>query len=395
MTTTRYRALDVLRGLAIIGTLGTNIWIFTNPEGFPGYLNAPVVPDVPAVWAAIATVLQTLAQGKFLGLLTLMFGIGLALQRRSTLRRGLPWPGRYPWRAGLLLLDGVLHYLLVIEFDVLMGYAVTGVVVAFLLATSERAQRTWMIITGGVHLVVITGLTALLMATPGLGSGSGSLAVNPYADGSWWDLVQLRIDNLAVFRFEPVLITCYSIFMFLLGATLLSRGVLDREGAPLRRRLMIIGAAGFVVDFTIQTFGGAAGVLFGRYITAALVSIGLLAAVTELILRQPQVGWSSTRLERIGRMALSCYVLQNVLASILCYGWGFGLAAKLPAAWWVPGTMIIFVVVVAGITVFADLWQRRFSRGPIEWAWSWCYERVNALLGPVPSQGRERDQVRV
>ena len=35
----RFAALDVLRGMAILGTLATNIWIFTNPEGLVGYVN--------------------------------------------------------------------------------------------------------------------------------------------------------------------------------------------------------------------------------------------------------------------------------------------------------------------------------------------------------------------
>jgi uncharacterized protein len=392
MNSQRYRALDVLRGLAIIGTLGTNIWIFTNPYGFVGYLSAPVPPDVPAGWAAVATVLQTLAQGKFLGLLTLMFGIGLEIQRRSALRRGRRWPGRYPWRAALLFLDGLLHYLLVVEFDVLMGYAVTSVVVAYLLLTSERAQRRWMIITGSVHLLAITALTAVLIMLPGTGGSYPPGPTNPYADGSWWDLVQLRIENLALFRLEPVLISGYSIFMFLLGAKLLRAGVLDPAGTALRRRLMIIGGLGFVADFAIQTFGGAAGTLFGRYTTAALVSVGLLAAVTELILRQRSSGPASYRMERIGRMALSCYVMQNVIASILCYGWGFGLATRLPASWWVPGTMIIFAVTVLLIATFADLWLRRFSRGPVELAWTWCFAKINTILGPEPV--REEVQAR-
>ncbi|SDT19598.1 DUF418 domain-containing protein [Microlunatus soli] len=388
----RLRSLDVLRGLAILGTLGTNVWLFTNPYGLLGYLAAPIPPGTPAGWAAIGQVLQQLAQGKFLGLLTLMFGIGLEIQRRSAIRRGRPWPGRYPWRAALLLLDGVLHYVLVVEFDVLMGYAVTGAVVSYLVVTSDRAQRTWMIVTGSVHVLVISALTVLLITQPGT-AAYPPMRTNVYAEGSWWDLLLLRVQNPGIFRLEPILITGYSIFMFLLGARLLRAGVLEPAGAMLRRRLMIIGGAGFVVDFVIQVVGGSDGVLFGRYTTAALVSLGLLALVTEIVLRT-RAGWFSRRLEQIGRMALSSYVAQNLIASILCYGWGFGLATRMSDEWRVPGTMIIFAATAVLIALFAALWQLRFARGPVELAWTWCYDKINSGLDRVLSKPQpEREAV--
>ena len=39
------------RGVAILGTLATNIWIFTNPEGLIGYLATRAAAATPAVWA--------------------------------------------------------------------------------------------------------------------------------------------------------------------------------------------------------------------------------------------------------------------------------------------------------------------------------------------------------
>ena len=100
----RVVALDVLRGIAILGTLGTNIWILTDPEGIIGYINRLGAP-VEDGWGWAERVLQQFAQGKYLGLLTIMFGIGLAIQQSSAQRAGRRWPGKYPIRAGLLLLD--------------------------------------------------------------------------------------------------------------------------------------------------------------------------------------------------------------------------------------------------------------------------------------------------
>ncbi|WP_448612281.1 DUF418 domain-containing protein [Geodermatophilus sp. URMC 60] len=371
----RIVSLDVLRGVAILGTLATNVWIFTDPAGFIGYLLGDTAATTPAGWAWVEALLQQLAQGKFLGLLTLMFGIGLEIQRRSALRAGRRWPGRYPVRAALLFLDGVLHYLLVVEFDVLMGYAVTGAVVAYVLVTSERAQRTWMVVAAGVHVVLLGLVTAALTAVPAQPAAHVVLP-NPYADGSWWDLVLLRVDQALLFRIEPVFIQAMSVAVFLLGARLLRAGVLAPEGAGLRRRLLLVGAAALPVDLALGVFGGTAGLLLARYGTAPLVALGLLALVVEVIDRRRHLGAPGRRLADVGRMALSSYVLQNVVASALCYGWGLGLASRLDPGVRVPATIAVYLAVVAVVVAFAHLWLRRFDRGPVEWLWHSSYRAL-------------------
>jgi uncharacterized protein len=395
--TSRYQSLDVLRGLAILGTLGTNIWIFTSPWGLLGYLTDPGGAGVPPGWAELRAVLQQLAQGKFLGLLTLMFGIGLEIQRRSALRAGRPWPGRYPWRAGLLLLDGALHFLLVAEFDVLMGYAVTGIVVAYLLATSERSQRGWLVLAATAHVVLLTLLTAALLLLPTAAAAPPS-GPNPYADGSFADLVTFRLNNLVLFRLEPAFIGAFSVAMFLAGVRLVRAGVLEPAGHRLRVRLMAVGAAAFALDLVLGlageavlpgTDGATAGLLLSRYGTASIVAFGVLALVTEIVLARPRAGFLRRRLVDVGRMALSCYVLQNLVASALCYGWGLGLAARLSPAQQVPGTIALYLVVAVVVAAAATLWLRRFPRGPLELAWQWCFDRLDRA---IPPRRRARDE---
>lgn len=371
----RIAALDVLRGVAILGTLGTNIWIFTDPAGLVGYLVADTRASTPLGWRALESVLQAIAQGKFLGLLTLMFGIGLEIQRRSAIRAGRPWPGRYPVRAALLLLDGALHYLLVVEFDVLMGYAVTGLVVAYLLATTERAQRTWLVACAGVHAVLLT-LTVVAIALAPLEPAEAPVEPNPYADASWWGLVVFRVDNAVAFRVEPVFILFLSITLFLLGARLLRAGVFTDRGAPLRRRLLLVGAVALPVDLALNVFGGVPGIVAARYGVAPLVALGLLAGITELVRRAPRPGFASRRLTEVGRSALSCYVLQNLIASALCYGWGLGLASRLDGAARVPGTVGLYLLVAALVVTAAHLWLRRFERGPLEAVWNASYRAL-------------------
>lgn len=80
--------------------------------------------------------------GKLLGLLTIMFGVGLQLKYQQALRRGNAWPGVYLWTIVFLGLEGLLHYTLVMEYDILMSYAATAFIVAFLIRLSNKAM-TW------------------------------------------------------------------------------------------------------------------------------------------------------------------------------------------------------------------------------------------------------------
>jgi uncharacterized protein len=372
-TTTRFAALDVLRGIAILGTFATNVWIFTHPEGLAGYLNGSL--PITGAWDLPARILQQLSQGKFLGLLTIMFGIGLALQQRAARNAGLSWPGRYPLRAGLLFIDGLLHFLLVAEFDVLMGYAVTALLVSYLLLTRPRSQWIFIFVASGIHLAML-GLIVLVLAFAGPQSVA-PLDPNPYIDGSWWDLVLFRLDNFLLFRLEPMFIFMLSIALFLVGARLLDAGVLEASGSQLRRRLIWAGlAVGLPIDMALGVFGGMAGIMAARYGTAPLVALGLLALVVESYHRRPSSGFMGRRLSEVGRMALSCYVLQNVLASILCYGWGLGWVGRVDPGLRVPLTLVVYAMVATAVILFAHCWLRAFPRGPLEWLWNISYRRL-------------------
>lgn len=384
--TSRITGLDIARGVAILGTLGTNIWIFSHPGGMLGYLGSPTTQGAPAWQTGIEAVLQQLAQGKFLGLLTLMFGIGLAIQAESAQQRGRRWPGPYLWRVAILFLDGLLHYLLVVEFDVLMGYAVTGAVAAYVVARSPRAQRIWITVTATVHAALVALLTAGAWLA-GDSSLGGMPNPNPYRDGSWWDLVLLRIDNPVVFRFEPVFLLFLGIAMFLVGNRLYRAGLFTAEGARLRRRLMLPGAVAFPIDMWLG-LSSANWLFLTRYGTAPVVALGLLALIAGLTRSRP-TGWASTRLAELGRVALSGYVLQNLLASVLFYGWGFDLGSVAPE-WRLAATVAGWVTVSALVLTAAHLWLRRFRRGPLEWLWAVMYE---ALASPGTRKGAHPDRV--
>jgi uncharacterized protein len=364
----RIAALDVLRGVAIIGTLASNIWIFTVPGG-----PAEWISDGFATADPVQRVLQGLANGKFLGLLTLLFGVGLELQYRSMVRRGMPWPGRYALRAGILFVEGLLHYILVFEFDVLMGYAIASLLAAYLIGRSDRVVRAWGGTLAVLFVAAIAGVTALLVASGGSGGtgsgGTGSAGgaqadAAPLSTASWLDQVLLRLAHMEVFRIELILIVPSATVLFLVGSRLVRAGMFSttEDGARLRRRLAWVGLGVGVPLNALTTWAGPDWFLVDRYLVPPLVAVGILALGTTLVARaRTRTGLLRRGVEGVGRTALSCYVLQNVLASVLCYDWGLGLAGGEP--WQV---MAIWAGISLTLMVLAPLWLRRWSRGPIE-----------------------------
>ncbi|MGJ3507420.1 DUF418 domain-containing protein [Enemella sp. A6] len=393
-TTRRLPALDVLRGIAILGTLLTNIWIFSNAGMVIDGDDPTVLDEAGRITQLFDTALGLVTDGKFIGLLTIMFGIGLEIQRQAALRRGQSWPGRYPWRAGILVLDGLLNYIFIFEFDVLMGYGLTALAVAAIMMTSPRAQKIWLVI-GLIAHVVFTVLTTVVLDGPAtyrkdevverfVVEGRENI---PALDGmgvgtdSYWAMVQHRLHTFLEGRAEIPIMFFMGLGLFLVGAHLYRAGIFEPAGRKLRRWTMLLSfGIGLPIDWTLRLFYADQAGGITRYITSSMVAFGVLAAVAAWYVHRSDPGPVGTGLSAVGRMALTCYIAQNLIASIIFYDWGFGVAAKIAGpnmTWW---TMLIFAGIAAGLMVFSLLWLSRFRRGPVEWLWHQSFEGVGRLL---------------
>lgn len=358
----RLPLLDVLRGVAILGTLMTNVWIFTGPGAEWGALESGMATG------PVESTFGVLANGKFLSLLTILFGVGLAIQYDSAKRRGQPWPGRYRWRALFLFAEGTVHFVLVFAWDVLMGYAVTALLVARLLTRSERAQRRVMWWAAGMHLTLMVLLTAAIASS---GDGDGDTVsrevVDLYAHGSYLDQVAFRLENALALRMEPVLTFFLLLFLFLLGVRLFRAGAFGagETGRRLRSRLLTWGIGLGLPLNAAAALAGPDLFLLARYGTAPLLALGYIGLVGAVVDRVRRPGPLMTGLTSVGRTALSGYVLQNALCVLISYGIGLGLAERLDdtGPWWV---VALWATVCAVLMAGSTLWLRRFSTGPLE-----------------------------
>ena len=90
-----------------------------------------------------------------------------------------------------------------------------------------------------------------------------------------------------------------------------------------------------------------------------LLSAGYASALALLWLRVR----APRPLVAVGRMALTAYLLQSLLA----FGFFFGFATYGKVGF--AASLLLLIAIWAVITTLCVLWLRRFSFGPMEWLW--------------------------
>lgn len=291
----------------------------------------------------------------------------------------------------LLFLDGVLHFIFVFEFDVLMSYSLTGILVAFIIQRSERVMKICMFVAASIHLFhqVVEGFLMDKIMTTQL--ARTLFPNNPYANlsenrssiaeqaalvrqenqlleisgFSWWEQVVYRLEHFWVLRSEAIMILPMNVFLFLLGVFLVRKGLLkmDEHGIRLQNRLLWIGL-GIGIPLNALSFFSTQFVVLDRYVFAPVLSLGYLGLVF-LIARHQKFVKAQHYISNVGKMALTCYIAQNIIASFLFYNWGLGLSnhysQPLIHASWLGITLFMIG--------FSTLWLRKYKQGPVETIW--------------------------
>lgn len=389
----RIAALDLVRGIAVLGILTINI------ASFAGGSSAILSPDLlgdcgPLDYLTFATGL-VLFEGKFRGLFTLLFGASMLLfvERRDSINGdGGHWQMR---RLGWLFLIGYLHQLLLWSGDILMLYAMLGPIA---LALRHLPVRRMVIIAlagfalwhGGFTIAGWSTLTATEAVHDGRADAVTRAAVLSQADviaGQARDEVNtlrkpytlMLADRFSETLYLPLLVTLLSLGetvpLMLLGMALYRSGFFTGgwTQAALWRVViagLVIGAPpaiaqtvwawsrGFPADAMFQLMIGPAGL---QHLALTLAWAALLVLAVPALLRS-RLG---LRLEAAGRMALSNYLLTSLIMAFCFFGWGLGLVGRVgPLAQW------LFVAIGwAAMLGWSLPWLARYRQGPVEWLW--------------------------
>jgi uncharacterized protein len=378
----RIAALDVLRGIALFG-----IFIMNMP-GFSRSMFAPPAAELAPLDAWVAWLRELLFAGKFNLLFGLLFGIGFHLQLERLERAQRGGATRvYARRLAVLLAIGLAHAALLWSGDVLLVYAAIGFALLALRRVPDR---------------VVLVLVGLCLAWPAFSDTVRSLTLSfstqataafeyeefeasndaAFGRGSFPDAVRETTRVFAWFWGSPLGLLSLVDFAVQMATGILAGFVVGRRRwverlGELREPLARLQLASLAVALACAVPWPAlappgAAEEAAKVEPALLRTLGraaLMSFYAASVLRLLQLP-AAARLLRpfalAGRMPLSNYLLQTLLASFVFYGWGLGFWGR--ASPWKETALAagLFFLVQLPLSAW---WLGRFRYGPVEYVW--------------------------
>lgn len=389
----RIAALDLIRGVAVLGILAVNI------AGFAGPPSATYTPSIPTPagpadeWAFAA--MFWLFEGKMRALFSLLFGASMLLFVERADEQGRDGQALQLRRLGWLALFGYLHFLLLWWGDILFLYAVAGTIALALrkasapaLVGSGMALFLFWQVAGAALSLSDAAIEQAALARPNdaaLQERIGAIKA-PYRVQDAADMAEARRDwgaqvtaKLSARPFYPLRVTLFAIGetlpYMLLGMALLRAGFFSSQWPA--RRLRQIALAGLGLGGAVSLWAAlwARAAHFPEMTMRLLVNYALglphlamaLGYAALLMLAMPRLvrNWPGHLLMAAGRMAFSNYIGTSLVMGALFYGWGLGLFARHgAAAHW------LFVLLGWALMLgWSAPWLARFRQGPLEWLW--------------------------
>ena len=397
----RLAALDLIRGVAILGILPVHISIFGG-SGF--------TPQQGSGADLLGMFTMMLVEGKMVTMLAILFGVGLAIQSDRASAKGRGFTRYYVRRMLFLFLIGLAHALLLFQWDILTSYAVAGLAALCLHRLSDRTiARIGVCCFGWCYaLILICMLVAVTfhdeagassetdqtttttdiernnesnvdepIAEPEAGIASffseeEDHDIQVFREGSFADMVVHRaiylVGVVAVFL---VVGGWYTLACFLTGILLFRRGVFQdvQANRSFWRSCVFsglsIGGVFHVVGIVLYT-RDPEGMLPICVLAVGVLplALGYLALLT-LWSQSQRVTWLQKTLESVGRLALTNYLFQSFACGFVFYSYGFALYGRLS-----PTTLLLIVICVwLSQLLLSRTYLRFFRIGPVEWLW--------------------------
>ena len=381
----RYIILDALRGFALLGIALANfpefsLFTFLKPEAVAALPSAET-----DLW--VRRLLYFLVDGKFYTLFSLLFGIGFSIIIANAAKKSADGFRIFYRRMGLLVLIGFLHLMFVWSGDILMLYALMGMLLVLFYRVSDKALLRWAaaLLVAPVVIDFACEAGGVYLSQPVVEAQQAVCARYGITDDNFAYWLHDANDYRSVFQFllQGALVRVQEFIdghryfkvlgLFLIGFYIgRKRLYADLDGrriwlVRLCRRCLAVGLPLSVV----YAWSCMEGHLWGQGVHSLLYLISVyplgFAYASGLCLLY--LRWKDLRLWKLlaapGRMALTCYISQSVIGMFLFYGIGLGWGADTG----LTATEGIVLCVYIFQMLFCLTWLRFFRFGPLEWVW--------------------------
>lgn len=399
----RVQVVDVLRGFALLGILLVNMDLFARPAQT---ILMPLDANTGSLDRLADGLIRFFAEGKFYSLFSFLFGLGFAFQLARAEERGTPVRHLYARRLLILLGIGLMHAFLIWVGDILMLYALLGWVLILFRKAKPRTLIIWAVI-----LLLIPGLfTGLGAAALELGRQASPQAAaqidrtfaeqravylaeierayRVYAQGNFVEITQQRAYEFSTFLLTSGIFMAPSVLaMFLIGLLFGRRRIFQMIDAhlPMFKKLLgwglAIGSIGnLIYAILIPSLPRAEPsfplfvAMLGQAVGAPMLCLFYISALTLLYrsaVWKKRLDW----LAPAGRLALTNYLGQSIICTLIFYGYGLGWFGQVGKA----GGLLLALVIFASQVLVSNWWVKRFRFGPAEWLW-----RSLTYLKPQP-----------
>jgi len=383
----RILTLDIVRGFALLGILIMNM---------PGFTNSFFIEaDGSHLWTSpldqgAELVRDMLFSGKFNSMFSLLFGIGFTIQLgRLQAREPERAVAIYCRRLIALLAFGLIHAMVFWTGDVLHIYALLG----FLLLLLRNVPNRAIVVLIALCLLypAVSGIVRLLVVTPEMVKADTIVfqaweASNnaAYGHGSFLAAAAEHAREVLFFYTYPRAIWGTFGFYVLMTTTMLIGFLIGRNGwvrripelMPVIKRLQwwalgigIVCALVFGILGEMNRAPGPSPIKIVISIAYVLCRLSLMMFYVFTIVRLAQLpAWQRifAPMAAAGRMPLTNYLMQTLIATTIFYAWGFGFWGRMGPAAGLALAFAIFFVIQVPLSLW---WLRRFDMGPMEWVW--------------------------
>lgn len=382
--------LDILRGMALLGVMLDNLFGFSGW----GFLTQPQ-REALTTWPADAILgvsELSFVNGKFYSLFSLLFGIGFSIILMRNGQKGInPLKVLYR-RLFILLIIGLGHLLLLWEGDILVLYALIGMLLPLFRKCSDKTLLTWVVVLIASPLLFdlmsvlfqyrngsfLEGMAKLVDKRTGLPT-DGTFNQYLYSETNAWQHWRNWQSSGFLYRYSYLLDSNRLpkvLGMFLLGFYAGRKMIyLQLENyvslfKKLRRWGFIIGIPAALACTYFEIYGqripNAGGLPHTLFYAISVVPL-CLAYLSVVCLRWiKKKGSSKLRfLAPVGRMALTNYLMQTIIGITLYYGVGFNLGGNIGPAYFIPIGLAVYALQIA----YSNWWFKHFNYGPMEWIW--------------------------